>query len=136
MNFPSSLNALWRDKRLISFNRALGHAFSTRVYKIALHFGLQGESRKEIFAAPKFLNRLDIDGVKRHNLHVVNGTALEKYYQANTVAPQWSINTLGIHNVIFKAPESRDTWQGRFFPHERESLIEQAMPGSLQGVAT
>jgi radical SAM superfamily enzyme len=33
-------------------------------------------------ATPTLLNRLEIDGVKLHNLHVIRNTPLEKIYQA------------------------------------------------------
>ena len=36
-------------------------------------------------------------------------------YRAITVAPDWSIDKIGVHNCIYKALESRDTWQGRLF---------------------
>jgi hypothetical protein len=39
-----------------------------------------------MLAAPALLNRLAIDGVKLHNLHVIRNTALEKFYQATRFA--------------------------------------------------
>ena len=36
MNFPVSLNELWRGKRYNSYNRVLHEAFDARVYKIGL----------------------------------------------------------------------------------------------------
>ena len=104
--------------------------------------------------APALLNRLRIDGVKLHNLHVIKNTVLAKYYndgefslftqeqyaslvvdfverldpeitihrltgetyRAITVAPEWSINKLGVHNAIEHELEHRDTWQGKLYP--------------------
>lgn len=118
-----------------------------------LILGFPGESRAEILATPALLNRLGIDGIKLHNLHVIKNTALEKYYhlgqvplssrdeyvqltidflelldpnivvhrlsgetyRAITVAPEWSIDKLGVHNAILSAMETRDTWQGKLF---------------------
>ncbi len=118
-----------------------------------LILGFPGESRADILATPALLNRLGIDGIKLHNLHVIKNTALEKYYhlgqvplfsrdeyvqltidflelldpnivvhrlsgetyRAITVAPEWSIDKLGVHNAILSAMERRDTWQGKLF---------------------
>jgi radical SAM protein (TIGR01212 family) len=47
-----------------------------------LILGFPGESRGDMLATPALLNRLEIDGVKLHNLHVIRNTALEKFYNA------------------------------------------------------
>ena len=144
-----------------------------RELRICTHLilGFPGESREEMLATPKLLNRLDIDGVKLHNLHVIKGTAREKFFQlgqvplmsrdeyvalvidflerldpavvvhrlsgetyrAITVAPDWSIDKLGTHNAISKALQRRDTWQGRLFSRERESIPRhKALPDLIQ----
>ena len=56
-----------------------------------------------------FLERLDPNIV----VHRLSGET----YRAITVAPQWSIDKIGVHNAIFKEMEVRDTWQGRLFAH-------------------
>lgn len=50
-----------------------------------LILGFPGESRTDILATPSLLNRLQVDGVKLHNLHVIRGTALEQYYHMGKV---------------------------------------------------
>jgi uncharacterized protein len=126
-----------------------------------LILGFPGESRDETLQTPGLLNRLDIDGVKLHNLHVIKNTVLEKFYRAGdvpllsrqeyvtlvvdflerlnpetcihrltgetyraiTVAPDWSVNKIGVHNAIHKEMDERDTWQGRLYqPHEPPPL--------------
>lgn len=120
-----------------------------------LIFGFPGESREEMLATAGLLNRLGIDGVKLHNLHVIKNTPLEKLYlqgavplltrpeyvslvvdflerlhpelvihrlsgetyRALTVAPEWSVDKIGVHNAIHKEFEERDTWQARLFSH-------------------
>ena len=129
-----------------------------RDLRICTHLilGFPGETRDDILATPALLNRLGIDGVKLHNLHVIQNTPLEKLYQrgqvplfardeyvdlvveflellnpqviihrlsgetyrAITVAPDWSIDKIGVHNAVFKAFEDRDTWQGRLYARE------------------
>ena len=146
-----------------------------RNLRICTHLilGFPGESREQILATPDLLNRLDIDGVKLHNLHVIKDTALEKLYRlgqvrlfqrdeyvdlvvdflerlnphtivhrlsgetyrAITVAPDWSVDKIGVHNAIFKAFEERDTWQGRLFSCDRERDSQARFAGSA-GVAT
>jgi radical SAM protein (TIGR01212 family) len=55
--------------------RARGLAVCTH-----LIFGFPGESREDMLAAAPLLNRLGVDGVKLHNLHVIKNTALEAIY--------------------------------------------------------
>jgi radical SAM protein (TIGR01212 family) len=45
-----------------------------------LILGFPGETHAEILQTPALLNRLGIDGVKLHNLHVIRNTVLEKLY--------------------------------------------------------
>jgi uncharacterized protein len=123
-----------------------------------LILGFPEESASEIMATPSLLNRLQIDGLKLHNLHIIKNTVLEKIYTAGgftllgqteyvglvvdflerlapemvvhrltgetyraiTVAPQWSINKIGVHNAIYRELEERDSWQGRLYEREPE----------------
>jgi radical SAM protein (TIGR01212 family) len=116
-----------------------------------LILGFPGESRDEMLQTSFLFNRLQMDGVKLHNLHIIKNTVLEKLhglgqvpvlsrndyvdlvvdflerldpntvvhrlsgetYRAMTVAPEWSVDKIGVHNAIFQALESRDTWQGK-----------------------
>ena len=145
-----------------------------RSLRICTHLilGFPGESREEILATSRLLNRLDIDGVKLHNLHVIKDTALEKLYRAGevslfsreeyvdlvadflellnpkiivhrlsgetyraiTVAPDWSVDKIGVHNAIYKALETRDTWQGRLFLRDLEKYPAQRI-APQEGVA-
>ena len=158
------------DRTLAWVNR--GHGLSAYIDAVArakarrlricthLILGFPGESRDDILATPALLNRLGIDGVKLHNLHVIKDTPLEKFYRlgqvplfsrddyvqltidflelldpriivhrlsgetyrAITVAPDWSIDKLGVHNAIWSGLEARDTWQGKLFsPRDSES---------------
>jgi uncharacterized protein len=138
-----------------------------------LILGFPGESRADMLATPHLLNRLDIDGIKLHNLHVIKNTALENLYRrgevplfsrdeyvalvvdflerlnpnmivhrlsgetyrAITIAPDWSIDKIGVHNAIYKALENRDTWQGRLFSCEnRQDSLRESFTCS-EGVA-
>ncbi len=47
-----------------------------------LILGFPGESHEEILQTPVFLNRMGIDGVKLHNLHVIKNTVLEKIFRS------------------------------------------------------
>jgi radical SAM superfamily enzyme len=122
-----------------------------------------------MLATPALLNRLGIDGLKLHNLHVIRHTALEKLYHAGqvpllarnqyvdlvvdflerldpgviihrlsgetyraiTVAPDWSIDKIGVHNAISRVFAERDTWQGRLFKQSRPGPLEPV--GEYQG---
>jgi len=136
-----------------------------------LILGFPGESRAQMLAAPTLLNRLAVDGVKLHNLHVIKNTPLEKYYllgqvpllsraeyvqlvidflerldpeivvhrlsgetyRAITVAPEWSVDKIGVHNAIFRAMEERDAWQGRLFSRDLAAQEQQAGFACNQG---
>ena len=47
-----------------------------------LILGLPGESREQMLASVEELNRLGVDGVKLHHLHVLKGSQLEQEYWA------------------------------------------------------
>ena len=49
---------------------------------VHLILGFPTESREEILQTPLLLNRIGIDGVKLHNLHVIKHTALEEIYRS------------------------------------------------------
>ena len=126
-----------------------------------LILGFPHENRAQILQTPELLNDLNIDGVKLHNLHVIKNTALENFYRAGhfsllsrqeyvalvidflerlnpetsvhrltgetyraiTVAPDWSINKIGVLNAIQKEIDERDSWQGRLYrPHESSAF--------------
>jgi hypothetical protein len=137
----------------------------TRRLRICTHliFGFPGESREDMLAAAPLLNRLEIDGIKLHNLHVIKNTVLEKIYLARpfeifrqdeyvglvadflellnpaivihrltgetyralTVAPDWSVNKIGVHNAIAQTLAARDTWQGKLLTGTAQQMPEQ-----------
>jgi radical SAM protein (TIGR01212 family) len=151
------------DRTLAWVNR--GHGLAEYVNTVArakgrdlrvcthLILGFPGETGLDILNTPALLNRLAIDGVKLHNLHVIKHTPLAKLYEkepfplftraeyvslvvdflellnpnmivhrltgetyrAITVAPQWSIDKIGVHNDIYKTLIDRNTWQGRLY---------------------
>src|SRR5262245_48530910 len=136
-----------------------------------LILGFPGESRAEILETPSLLNRLEINGIKLHNLHVIKNTVLEKFYAAGsftlfsqseyvalvvdflerldpemvvhrltgetyraiTVAPEWSINKMAVHNAIWQELARRDTWQGRFYPKDRTQELEASSYPNAEG---
>ena len=63
-------------------------ALKARGVRVCAHviLGLPGESRDEMLATPALLNRLGIDAVKIHHLHVLTGTRLEDQYRAGQLA--------------------------------------------------
>jgi radical SAM protein (TIGR01212 family) len=151
-----------RGHGLREFIDAVGRGKS-RGLRLCTHLilGFPTETREEILRTPALLNRLGIDGVKLHNLHVIKHTALEDIYLSGafeilsreayvalavdflerlapeivihrlsgetyrdlTVAPEWSINKIGVHNAIQAEMERRDTWQGKL-------LSEDSRPGA------
>ncbi len=84
------------DRSLALINRRHDHACTVdaverakrRGLRICAHviLGLPGESRKETLHMAGELNRLKIDGVKIHLLHVMRGTELAEMYARGEVA--------------------------------------------------
>jgi hypothetical protein len=144
-----------------------------RYLRICTHLvlGFPGENRGEMLQTPALLNRLAIDGVKLHNLHVIKNTALEKIYNAGgftlfsqpeyvslvvdflellrpeisvhrltgetyraiTVAPEWSVNKMAVHNAIGHEIERRDSWQGRRCGADRLEPLSSAKSSLTEG---
>jgi radical SAM protein (TIGR01212 family) len=78
------------DRSLELINRRHDHACSVdaiqrakaRGLRVCVHIilGLPGETREQMLAMAKELNRLGVDGVKLHLLHVMRGTQLAEMY--------------------------------------------------------
>ena len=78
------------DRTLLFINRRHDHASSvdailratSRGLQVCAHviLGLPGETREEMLATAGELNRLGVDGVKLHLLHVMKGTRLAEMY--------------------------------------------------------
>jgi radical SAM superfamily enzyme len=65
---------------------------------------------------------LVVDFLERLAPQIVVHRLTGETYRAITVAPEWSINKIGVHNAIYKELEERDTWQGRFYPDKTKAL--------------
>jgi radical SAM protein (TIGR01212 family) len=158
-----------RGHGLADYLDAVARAKARRL-RVCTHLilGFPGESRADILATPALFNRLGIDGVKLHNLHVIKNTPLEKFYRlgqvplfsrdeyvsltidflerldpnivvhrlsgetyrAITVAPDWSIDKIGVHNAIFHAMEERDTWQGKLVSRDHAAPAPACAEGA------
>lgn len=83
------------DKSLAFINRRHDHACSVdailrakaRGVRVCAHIilGLPGETREEMLATAGELNRLGVDGVKLHLLHVMKGTQLAEMYERGEI---------------------------------------------------
>lgn len=83
------------DKSLIFINRCHDHICSIEAVqrarsqglRVCVHIilGLPGETREEMLAMADELNRLGVDGVKLHLLHVMKGTRLAEIYRRGEV---------------------------------------------------
>lgn len=83
------------DQTLRAINRGHDHACFVEAVKrckqrglrVCAHLilGLPGETREQMLASVKELNRLGVDGVKLHHLHVLKGSLLEEQYRDGTL---------------------------------------------------
>jgi radical SAM protein (TIGR01212 family) len=54
-------------------------------------------------------------------------------YRAITVAPEWSVNKIGVHNAINRELEERDSWQGMRYQTEGEEKFRPVIFDDTQG---
>jgi uncharacterized protein len=83
------------DQTLAALNRGHDHAClveavqrcQDRGLRVCVHLilGLPGETREQMLASVRELNRLGVDGVKLHHLHVLKGSRLVDDYQRGTL---------------------------------------------------
>jgi hypothetical protein len=78
---------------------------------------------------------LVVDFLERLNPRIIVHRLSGETYRAITVAPDWSVDKLGVHNAIYKALESRDAWQGRLFSRAGPRDAGQEMDIGLEGAA-
>jgi hypothetical protein len=84
--YDRTLNWVNRGHGVSEYMDAVERAKARRL-RICTHLilGFPGESRDEMLATPALLNRLGIDGIKLHNLHVIKNTPLENSYRQGQV---------------------------------------------------
>lgn len=83
------------DQTLAAINRGHDHTClveavqrcQDRGLRVCVHLilGLPGETREQMLASVRELNRLGVDGVKLHHLHVLKGSRLVDDYQRGTL---------------------------------------------------
>lgn len=59
---------------------------------------------------------LVVDFLERLNPRIVVHRLSGETYRSITVAPDWSVNKIGVHNAIHKELLDRNTWHGRLYP--------------------
>ena len=82
-----TLSAINRGHDLASFSAAVANC-QKRGIRVCAHMilGLPGESREEMLSGAAYLNRVGVEGVKIHLLHVMRGTRLAEMYGRGEVA--------------------------------------------------
>lgn len=83
------------DRTLTAINRGHDHSCLTetvqrcqsRGLRVCVHLilGLPGETREEMLASVQEVNRLGVDGVKLHHLHVLKASRIEQEYRRGTL---------------------------------------------------
>ena len=79
---PKTLELIKRGHDINNFVDCIKN-LKKRNIKVVVHIinGLPGESKEDMINTAKFLNNLDIDGIKIHMLHVLKGTKLAEMYK-------------------------------------------------------
>jgi radical SAM protein (TIGR01212 family) len=76
---------------------------------------------------------LIVDFLERLNPAIIVHRLSGETYRAITVAPDWSINKIGVHNAISRELEERDTWQGRCFSAAHRQPAGNELPACYEG---
>lgn len=77
-----TLKRINRGHTLENFETIVKKLQEKKIHTVAhIINGLPNESQEEMLETVKYLNKLKIDGIKIHMLHVLKNTPLEKYYQ-------------------------------------------------------
>lgn len=79
-----TLKFINRGHDLVSFEKAVKE-LQKRNIKVVVHIinGLPYETEKDMLETVKYLNKLNIDGIKIHMLHIIKNTDLADYYKTN-----------------------------------------------------
>ena len=77
-----TLKFINRGHNLANFKKAVKE-LQKRNIKVVVHIinGLPNETKKDMLETVKYLNRLHVDGIKIHMLHIIKDTDLEDYYK-------------------------------------------------------
>lgn len=78
---------------------------------------------------------LVVEFLERLNPELVVHRLTGETYRAITVAPDWSVNKMGVFNTIQQELERRDTWQSRTYASQRELQVESTGGNSEGGAA-
>jgi len=95
---------------------------------------LYQQGQVPLFSRDEYVE-LVVDFLERLSPNIIVHRLSGETYRAITVAPQWSIDKIGVHNAIFKSLEGRDTWQGRVFSIDQMNAPVQTVSGGAEGVA-
>ena len=79
-----TLNFINRGHDLTNFEKAVKE-LQKRNIETVVHIinGLPGETKEDMIETAKYLNKLNIDGIKIHMLHIIEDTDLNDYYKKN-----------------------------------------------------
>ena len=79
-----TLKFINRGHDLNNFEKAVKE-LQKRNIKVVVHIinGLPNETKEDMVETVKYLNNLNIDGIKIHMLHILKDTNLEEYYKKN-----------------------------------------------------
>ncbi|MGH7768083.1 MAG: hypothetical protein ACREQP_11550, partial [Candidatus Binatia bacterium] len=72
---------------------------------------------------------LAVDFLERLAPEIVIHRLSGETYRDLTVAPEWSIDKIGVHNAIYAELERRDTWQGKFCKDESGKPVLSGVEG-------
>ena len=80
-----TLQLINRGHNLDNFEKCIKE-LQKRNIKVVVHIinGLPNETKEDMIETVKYLNKLNIDGIKIHMLHILKDTDLEDYYKSNS----------------------------------------------------
>ncbi len=160
MKHPLRLQNKWGGKRYNSFNRVLRETFHARVYKIGLRMDFTCPNRDGKVAVggctycnnashtpPGFHPGMSVTEQMEQGAIALLADFLELFapemvihrltgetYRQITVAPDWSVNKIGLANAINDYLEYRDSWQGKKYVEGAVSRTQPANEYQREGI--
>ncbi len=85
-----------------------------------------------IFSLEEYVS-LVVDFLELLNPEIIVHRLTGETYRAITVAPDWSINKIGVHNAIHRELVARDSWQGQRYSTTIPEKVPQEVSPLTEG---
>ena len=112
-SFNQTLKYINRGHDIENFDRCVRKLKELNI-NVVVHIidGLPGETEDMMLDTVRHLNKLDINGIKIHNLFVVKNTLLGNPRKEDLIAPLWAVKKIDVLNGVVKKLKKDKAYQG------------------------